>query len=175
MSRKSFWSCRSGNVGLLFAVALVPVMASIGFAIDYSTAASARYRLQNAIDATALSLAHARIDLTDAELQARAKIVFAQNFASDEYTTLGPIAVVRGTDFITVNASAQTKTTFSRVLNVDTLDVASAGKVVWGPVRVEVVMALDNTGSMAGTKLDRSSKRRPNFSSTRSKTSKPDR
>ena len=153
MSRKSFWSCRSGNVGLLFALAIVPVVASIGLAIDYSTAVSARYRLQNAIDATALSLAHARIDLTEAELQARAKIVFAQNFMSDDYTTLGPITVVRGTDFITVNASAQTKTTFSRVLSINTLDVASAGKVVWGPVRVEVAMALDNTGSMAGTKL----------------------
>ncbi len=148
MSRKSFWSCRSGNVGLLFALAIVPVVASIGLAIDYSMAAGARYRLQNAIDATALSLAHARTDLNDAELQARADLVFAQNFTSDDFTTLGTISVVRGTDYITVDASAQTKTTFSRVLGINTLDIASNGKVVWGPVRVEVALALDNTFSM---------------------------
>ena len=48
-----------------------------------------------------------------------------------------------------MNASASVNTSFMRVMNIDTVNVGSEGKVVWGANKIEVVLALDNTGSMA--------------------------
>jgi Flp pilus assembly protein TadG len=150
----SFQKCRSGNVAMMFAAAIFPVVGTIGLAVDFSRAAEVKAQLTAAVDSTALSLAHASVNLTDAELQTKALALFNGNFKPGTKTDSRAVHASRATAALTVEGSAAFQTRFMRVLNVKTLDVKAKSKVVWGSKqKIEVVMALDNTGSMSGTKL----------------------
>ena len=45
---------RSGNVAVIFTLALLPILSAIGCAIDYSRATQVRSKLQSAIDAASV-------------------------------------------------------------------------------------------------------------------------
>src|SRR5665213_4138660 len=47
-----------GNVALIFAVSLIPMLAATGSVVDYTRAAMARSQLQDALDATRCRAAH---------------------------------------------------------------------------------------------------------------------
>lgn len=154
LNLRSFQKCRSGNVAMMFAAAIFPVVGTIGLAVDFSRAAEVKAQLTAAVDSTALTLAHSSVNLTDAELQAKALTLFNGNFKPGTTTDSRTVHASRQAAALTVEGSAAFKTRFMRVLNVKTLDVIARSKVVWGSKqKIEVVMALDNTGSMSGTKL----------------------
>lgn len=142
-----------GNVALMFALAFLPIMGMVGLAVDYARAANIRTQMKAAVDATALALAHSSVNLTKAELNEKANSVFATNLPRD-LTEAVDLDVNRGNDFISVDAPAHIGTIFLKAMGIDTLDVSTSGKVAWGATNVEVVMALDNTGSMEGEKLE---------------------
>lgn len=154
MLRKSFWNSQSGNFGVIFAFAILPIMAGIGLAVDYARAESARGRLSSSIDATALALAHSSVNLTKEQMQAKARELFDGNFAGQAGTQVGDIDIERSAAELSVAASAQVQTTFLKLFNIATLDVTGRSKIAWGATKVEVVLVLDNTGSMKGTKLE---------------------
>ena len=81
-----------GNVAVIFAITLVPVLGLIGAAIDYSRINSARSSMQAALDSTALMLSR---DLSQgliapSEINARAQSYFAGLYNSS-YTK--PVAI----------------------------------------------------------------------------------
>jgi Flp pilus assembly protein TadG len=154
MKFKSFRKCQAGNVSMMFAAALLPIMGTVGFAVDFSRASEVKSQLAAAVDSTALALSHASVTLTDAQLQAKANDLFKSNFKPGTPANSSSVKASRDTGALTVNASAAFQTSFLRVLNVSTLDVTAKSKVVWGSKqKIEVVLALDNTGSMKGNKL----------------------
>ena len=51
---RNFRAARHGNVALIFALTLIPLMGAVGAAVDYSIAANARTELQAAADAAAV-------------------------------------------------------------------------------------------------------------------------
>src|SRR5215475_2431809 len=53
---RRFAAAKDGNVAILFTVALLPLLAFVGAAIDYSRATKARSSLQSALDTAALML-----------------------------------------------------------------------------------------------------------------------
>ena len=53
---KRFWRNREGGAAPMLALAAIPLMASVGAAIDYSRASSVRTSFQAALDSTALML-----------------------------------------------------------------------------------------------------------------------
>lgn len=55
---KKFLSCEQGNFAITFAVALMPILASVGVAIDYTRAVTVRSFVQDQADAAAISAAH---------------------------------------------------------------------------------------------------------------------
>src|SRR5690554_1660226 len=84
-----------GNVAILFAVALIPLIGVVGMAIDYSRTNAAKTRLQNALDSTALAMAFEPADLSDADLQARAMQIFTANFPDHARYMTAPLSVTR--------------------------------------------------------------------------------
>src|SRR5262249_25940608 len=54
---QAFRSARGGNVALIFAIAVIPIVGAVGAAVDYSRANSAKTDMQAALDSTALKLA----------------------------------------------------------------------------------------------------------------------
>ncbi|MDB5656807.1 MAG: pilus assembly protein [Tardiphaga sp.] len=53
-AKRSFRHAQSGNVAAIFAIALVPVIAAMGCAVDYSRAVQIRSKLQSAIDSASV-------------------------------------------------------------------------------------------------------------------------
>ena len=56
-SIRRFAADRSGNVAMLFGLAVVPVVLFAGAAIDYTRGITEKERVQHALDATALAMA----------------------------------------------------------------------------------------------------------------------
>ncbi|WP_092168834.1 TadE/TadG family type IV pilus assembly protein [Bosea sp. OK403] len=79
---RSFLSDRSGNVFILFAIALVPILALTGGLIDYTQAANARIQLNAAADSAALAaVSQAAMLKSIADSQADAEKIFDANAA----------------------------------------------------------------------------------------------
>lgn len=58
MLLKRFLTCERGNFAVIFALSLVPILGSVGFAIDYMRAVNVKSFVQNQADAAAISGAH---------------------------------------------------------------------------------------------------------------------
>ena len=146
---------RDGSVAVIFAVALVPVVIAAGVGLDVSRAMSARTNLQDALDSTALALAHMPADASQAELVAKANTWLHANLSDKE---LGPVVldVRSATGEMVIEASSYIPTTLTAITGVDRFPVVARSTAKWGLGHVEVALVLDNTGSMAsGEKLSR--------------------
>src|SRR5579885_3275689 len=53
---RRFVRAEEGNIAVIFGIAIIPILAAVGAAIDYARAATARTQMQNALDSTALML-----------------------------------------------------------------------------------------------------------------------
>ena len=91
---RRFASAREGNVAVIFAFALLPVIASVGAAVDYSRANSVKADLQAALDSTALMLSKEAAADTENELQTHALAYFKAAFNRPGHRELSPSAPV---------------------------------------------------------------------------------
>lgn len=150
---------RGGNVAILFAISLVPLLVGAGVGIDMVRAGQARAQLNDAADAGLLAAARAKLQndaLTDAQLTTIARKYFDANRAG-----VGEIAIDTfdfnfdaATKSATLTAHGQMKTALLGVVGKPFMDVnIDTGAEIAKPRALEVVLALDNTGSMDGTKI----------------------
>jgi Flp pilus assembly protein TadG len=150
-----FRHSRDGNIAVIFAIALVPLISFVGAAVDYTRANSARSSMQAALDSTALMLAKDLSDgvITKDQVNAKAVTYFTALYTNPDAksvtvsaaytasTTMGSTIVVNGSGTVTTN--------FMKVAGFPNLNFGSSSTSAWGNVRMRVAMALDNTGSMA--------------------------
>jgi Flp pilus assembly protein TadG len=139
---------RRGSVAWLMAGAIIPLVAAIGLSVDGARGWLVKSRLSQAIDAA--GLAGGRVissDSRDADIQMFFNANFPPNFMQAAID--GPhIAVDPDETTITINARATIPTTFMRVVGINELTV-SANTVVERTDRgMELVLVMDNTGSM---------------------------
>ena len=149
---KRFQNDRRGNVVQIFALAIIPLIGSVGIAVDYSRASSARTALQGALDSTALYLAKEAGRLTAEQLSARAQEVFAANFNRSEARAMTVNATFSETESgwnVKVTAAGKVDATITSILGHDTTNIGGSAEVAWGMKKLELVLALDNTGSMS--------------------------
>ncbi|MFZ5692741.1 MAG: vWA domain-containing protein [Pseudomonadota bacterium] len=149
-----FGAARGGNVVLTFALATLPVVGAIAAAVDYSRANSAKVALQAAVDAAGLALSKDAQTLTQAQLASKADALVKANFnhpeAIDVTVTSTFTTVASGSFKLNISAGAKIPTTFAAMWQ-PTMTIGSTADIVWGMKRLELVLALDNTGSMASS------------------------
>jgi Flp pilus assembly protein TadG len=124
----------------------------VGVAVDFSRAGAARAEMQSALDGAALMLSKDATGLNSTELQTRATQYFNSLFNRPEVaglTVTPTYNAVNSTYTLKVTAAGQIDGTFSRVLGVNTLSIGGSSEVTWGIKKLELALALDNTGSMA--------------------------
>lgn len=141
----------SGNAGMIFALTLIPLAGIVGAALDYSLAITARGKLQTASDAAALATAKALSQnpgLSDGELRSIAAAVFGNNTKDIYLADNIQFTMKRLQKGISIDASAKVETNVIRVIGIDKVDVAVKSETEASTSKVEVVMVLDNTGSM---------------------------
>ena len=103
-----FADAQGGNVAIVFALSLIPLIGIAGAAIDYSRGNSAKTDMQAALDATALMLAKdtAVPGETGAQLQGSAQAVFKALFNRPEVTSISITSTYKSTAPATVSVSA---------------------------------------------------------------------
>jgi Flp pilus assembly protein TadG len=148
----SFARDARGNVALLFGLTLIPLLIGVGVAVDYGRALIVHERMQEAADAAGLAIG-SWVGLSQEEMQTKAQQYFDANYPATTLGTVGALSVsVDGSD-IKVNVSGQVPTTFMQLANINTVDVGASATIAVGMGTVEVALALDNSGSMAGSKI----------------------
>lgn len=151
----NFGSANGGNVALTFALALVPIVAFCGAAIDYTRANSVKVAMQSAADATALMLSKDAQKLTSAQISQKAIEYFNALFTRPETTNVSVTAILTkpeaGLFKLQLDAQGIVPTTLTKVFGKPSLDVNTHSEVVWGIRKLEVALALDNTGSMSSS------------------------
>src|SRR3954468_23829871 len=80
----SLLSDQRGNVAIMFGIAILPIMAAVGSAVDYSHANSVRTAMQAALDSTALMLSRDAANKNDSQLDSAAKSYFNALFTRAE-------------------------------------------------------------------------------------------
>jgi Flp pilus assembly protein TadG len=155
---RRFPAAKEGNIAVIFTIALVPFIAFVGAAIDYSRANKERTKMQAALDLTALMISK---DLTNGTVQAADIPTKAQAYFNALYTAKGreAVLVTFNATYTVANGStgsqikltsrAQIKTDFMKVVNQPTMDFGTSSTATWGNTRMRVALVLDNTGSMA--------------------------
>lgn len=142
---------RDGNVAPLLAVAIIPLVAAIGLSIDGARGWLVKARLSQAIDAA--GLAGGRVISQAAQRNADIKMFFDANFPPGYMD-----AVIEGPEIsvdsettptkIFVEATATIPTTFMRVVGQKQIKVSAKTVVQREDKGMELVLVMDNTGSM---------------------------
>jgi Flp pilus assembly protein TadG len=139
---------KRGAVAIMFGFLLPVMFAAGGVATDLSQAYLVKARLGAALDAAALAGAATGSD-DEGVVQEKVDAFVEANYPTGRIGTPMNVVASLDEDTITVSATARLNTSFMRVFGYDTIDV-DARTVVQREVRgLEVVMVLDNTGSMS--------------------------
>jgi len=149
---KAFAAARGGGVALPFALALIPVSFLTVAAVDFHRGQNIRSALQDALDAATLAVGKSTAtSATDVQNIGYSNLV--ANLRAYPDTTL------TASDFhlsgSTVVASAKVSMTplISDIFTGGKLSVGAHSEVMRAGKKLEIALVLDNTGSMAGTKL----------------------
>jgi uncharacterized protein YegL len=125
-----------------------------GTAVDYVRGSHQQSALATAIDAAALAVGAS--DKTDlVELEQLARDYISANFSDLEYQgTSLDLDIVVTENIVQISATQQMPTSVMRIANIDTMNLGAFAEVTRRASGLEVVLVLDNTGSMnSGGKL----------------------
>ena len=152
LSFRRFGNDRGGNVAVIFALSLIPLIGVGGAALDYSRVLTMRSKLQHATDAAALAASHgARVSL--AAMNDLAQKSFKENLANVRFAKQVSMKATKIKNGVRVTADGRMETSLLGVLGISKLDVHVASEVGYSNTKLEVALVLDNTGSMSGSKL----------------------
>jgi Flp pilus assembly protein TadG len=148
---RKFMMAQGGNIAITFALATLPIVGTVGFAVDFSHANSVKAAMQAALDSTALMLAKDAATVTSGQLQTNATNYFNALFTRPEATSIAITATYTATggSKVVVNGAANVPTAFLGIIGYNTIPVTGSSTTAWGSTRLRVALVLDNTGSMA--------------------------
>lgn len=148
---REFARAKGGNVALTFGLATLPVIGSVGAAIDYGHANSVKAAMQVALDSTALMISRDAPTMNKKDLQAKASDCFKALFTRPEAKNVTVTATYTPANGgqVAVAASANVPTYIMGIAGFDYISINTSAIAKWGSTRLRVALALDNTGSMA--------------------------
>src|SRR5690554_799477 len=142
-----FFSDQRGNFAIMFALAALPIMVAAGAAVDISRAYAVENRLKAALDAAALAVGGAP-GKTNQQLQVIAQSYFDANYPTAKLGVPGVVSVTQSGNTVSLSVKADMPTTLMGIAGIKTLDIAASSQVTRMGKKLEVVLVLDNTGSM---------------------------
>jgi len=146
-----FLKDRRGGIAPMMALLALPLLGTVGAAIDYSRANATRAAFQAALDSTALMLSKSAATQSPADMQTAATNYFNALFTRPEASNVAVTAVYSpvGGSKVTLTGSATVNTNFLGVLGYSQLNISATSVSTWGNTRLRVALVLDNTGSMS--------------------------
>lgn len=148
---------RSGGVAAIFGLAVIPLFAAIGLAVDTGRGFMIRSKLSYAIDSAGLAGGRAfDQDNREAEILMFFNANFPDGYMGSTLASGHPIITFDDAEnTVTIEAQVTMPTRFMRIAGVEDIDV-SARTVIQRELRgLELALVMDNTGSMrSGGKMD---------------------
>jgi Flp pilus assembly protein TadG len=141
-----FWRDRRGNVAVMFALAVVPVIGAMGAALDYSVANSYRSDMQKALDSAALAVSKV-MPMEQEELDKVATQYFNASLGHHSLTNV-KVSVVPEQGHAKLHASGYYEPAVASLFGIDKFEVGVTSEARWGIGKVEVAMVLDQSLSM---------------------------
>jgi Flp pilus assembly protein TadG len=118
-----FGKANAGNVAMIFAIAAVPIVGSIGTAVDYAQASDIKSRLQAALDAALL----AGTTQPSAQQVSTASAVFSGNYSGKYGTTATAAFTQNANGSLSGTANSSVKTSFLGVFGIPSIAVSATG------------------------------------------------
>ena len=137
---------QAGSLTLTAVLAMLPMLLAVGGAIDMGRAAIVKSHLQTALDAAGLAVGSS--DPMRDDLNTVLSEYFHANFDSSGFGSVTNLGMVIDEESIDLQASASLPTLFLGLIGKNTMEVDVRSEVVRETTGLEVVMVLDNTGSM---------------------------
>lgn len=137
-----------GAVAVFVAGGIISMVGAIGLATDTARGYMVKARLSQALDAAALAGGREIFSPTrDADIEMFFKANFPPGFLGA--TVIGPVIQVSpDNETLTLTASAKLDTTFMNVLGFGELNVSTSTEVTRETTYLDVVLAIDMSGSM---------------------------
>ena len=138
--------CERGNVAIIFALAVIPMVLAVGTAVDLARIYMVKQRLESALDAAGLAAGAVTNPATD--LQTVANAFFTANFPDAALGTPSTPVLVSDSGQIDISGSAVVPMSFMQIVGISQVTVNASARIIRETTGLELVMALDNTGSM---------------------------
>ena len=152
---RAFATEKSGQVAIIFGLSLVPSILAIGCGVDLSRAVVVRQRLGEALDAAGLAVG-GTVGLSESAMTELAQKYFYANYPDADLGTVTALSVTQSEEdenVIRVAGAAKVETAFMSLIGIGYMDVAVEIEVTRESKGLEIALALDNTGSMSGSKI----------------------
>ncbi len=151
---RKFVRNQGGNVGIIFALAAVPAFALMGGIVDYANIQNEKNRIQAALDAGTLAAMQLK-DLDETAAKNKVKEYLASNYHPSSGVTVNfndidvdISTTADGVRQVTASLNIEIRTTFWGLVGVPNANMKIVSQTRAGSKSLEVVLVLDNTGSM---------------------------
>ncbi|NNE42027.1 MAG: VWA domain-containing protein [Marinicaulis sp.] len=151
---KAFKHSRDGNVAMMFGLVIFVLLAGAGAAVDFQRVGSMKADLQESADAALIAAVRKKMadpQMTDAEFNQLARRFFDANLENDDSVTISDFNIrwdAEKSAYI-LDYNANIKSLLMAPTEKGSFDIGIATEAKLGkPPFLEIVMALDNTGSM---------------------------
>jgi Putative Flp pilus-assembly TadE/G-like len=144
-----------GVVGPIIAIAFTAIISSVGASIDYARAQMAQAKLADTLDAAGLA-AGSIMSAKPTEVNATAQNYFDVNFPQGYMNAhILPLIITNNAANTApiLSVSATVPTLFMGIVGINTMDINAQTEIARKSSGLELILVMDNTGSMAGQKL----------------------
>jgi Flp pilus assembly protein TadG len=153
-----FLAAKRGNVAIIFASMMIPLMVLTGGAIDYGMAIKTKSQLSTTLDAAMLAAMLQYSNDHDVDYEQIIIDYIDQNFTQSDSRLQGSEITVSAPQIsesgeMTATITATVPTNFLKFAHFDQFEVVVTSGVMVGGSSIEVALVLDNTGSMRGGKI----------------------
>jgi hypothetical protein len=147
---KNYKNDDGGNIGMIFAIVIVPVLLAIGVGVDMSRISSYHAKLQDTSDAAALSAALAYMQGGDDEMVKQGKATFVTHASTlTEVSYSEPTIERTQNNSVKISSKGSFEPMFPQLFGYPKLDFDVSSEASTGDIEgLEISIAIDSTASM---------------------------
>ncbi|MDG4878453.1 pilus assembly protein [Mesorhizobium sp. WSM4935] len=134
---RRFLARRDGSMMPMMVLLTIPLVAAVGFSVDYTSAVTTRSDMQNALDAAIIAVTTLPTTTSFSDRQAALQQAYAANSGQGTATLTGVNVDATGTATFTATASYPMPTSFMQVVRINTVPVGVGSSVRKTPALVQ--------------------------------------
>lgn len=147
---RRFLAGRDGSMMPMMVLLTIPLLAAVGFSVDYTSAVTTRGDMQNALDAAIISITTLPTTTSFSDRQTALQQAYAANAGQGTATLTGVNVDTFGTATFTATASYPMPTTFMQIARIDSVQVGVGSSVRKTPALVQTTFKVTKVSGYWG-------------------------